>query len=351
MREHFPKHEGEQEPEISRRSFLTFLGATAAAALMPEKKKSDSATGRGENADKDQLVPDDLREMFSISPEALRVTEKYGKYMHRMFGIMNRQGAGESRPELGADIWNEVDRVFSGPLEPLRAWNREVVENGRYLHIVTYLLQDFRNSPAATELAQTYKNLNQEQRSAFEKSFAIKLGSGEIFDLLFKLGLRPTILDPRDVPGNIVKEEPIKVDLRTSTGGSIEEFPKPFYDISDQNHRRVFWGADNVPSPTQGMGGFVYNGKGQHLFCLEYFISDPRLHFYHYDEKGEVKEQHEYLKMYLGFKGKFFWYSIGGSTDQERIFESPEFTDEQLDALVDFFDTRRDEDRPYFRTY
>ena len=56
-------------------------------------------------------------------------------------------------------MWKRVDEIFSGPLEPLQKWNRELIDNKQFAHLASYLVQDFRNSPAAKEIAEHYKNL------------------------------------------------------------------------------------------------------------------------------------------------------------------------------------------------
>lgn len=306
------KEEGQKEG-LSRRSLLKGFLAVAAIKLS--------------GTDKLEAIMTDTEGSHELESALIKV-EKQATELESVLENVYQ----ESRKEIAPEVWRKVDTIFSGPLETVRAWNRELVQEGRYAHIAAYLLQDFRNSEEAAWLRETYNSLSAEKRPQLEAKIKERIRNPLTFELMFKIGLRPSVFDPRLNPANNVTAH------RVGEQATLEV-------VRDSKGRVVYSGTDQYffddPKKVdyEGSYSYAYNEDGKGVAIVNYFKNaQPNFRFIRNADSLSDPDDFDFFKTYLGndLKGKDLYYSVhqvGKEPWEKRV----DLTDEQIEALKKFF--------------
>ncbi len=239
--------------------------------------------------------------------------------------------------ELPKEVWTRVDAIFDTVPNSaaLKQWNREQVAKGRYAHIVSYLVQDFRNSAEAGELNALYLQLSKEGRSTLEETVKAGIGNTFAYELMCATGVKPDVFPPMLSPAyrtEIVKPAYLKF---------------AYMRTYNANGKSAYIGVDKAsPGGWEGNMTYIYDQRGKDVFRGEYFQNtQPSFFFNRYDSEGKSAGYH-FFKTYLGSKGMFFLYEDRRENNGEYVDSKVEYGDlseQQIFALRKFFRWERGE--------
>lgn len=240
--------------------------------------------------------------------------------------------------KLPEATWRRVDAIFDTIPNSagLKEWNRKQVKGqskerpgeGRYAHIVLYLLQDFRNSADAETLSTLYRKLTKEGRIAMEKALRDAIGDDFRFELMCKVGMKPYVFPPEQSPAHTTVQKTTE-----AVGGT-------WLEVTNEDGKRVYTGVDEAPPHTprwEGNTANCYDAHGRPLFIIQYYGNNqPKIWLKQYDSTGkEVCE--DVVNWYLGAKGMFGYYQDDVAGKGLSRLDYIDINRDQMLALKKFF--------------
>ena len=281
---------------------------------------------------------ENVAELSTLSAGTVATIEKYQRNLQLL--IENMGASSETIKQVPPEVWTRVDEIFSGSLEPLRQRNRDLADQKCFAHLAAFLLQDFRNSPAAEEIANHYKGLDPTGKIKFEQLLKNSAPSEFVYQMLYVAPIRPIVFDPRQMPQ-------MKAELETYLPAYDGKPAQQHYRILYPDGRRAFVGVDRVPCDGyEGNDAWAYDDNKRSLTCDYYGNRQPNFSFKTFDAQGN-EIRNDYFKNYLGAKGRFFYYYLT-RRDMDSSSQQIDLSDEQIKALRKFYHCEWEPQRAYF---
>jgi hypothetical protein len=300
------------ENRMSRRKFLGLTACTAASLVVKPSKSEQTQT---------EVTAEEMDQFLAEKgPEIL----PYSKGLESLLKTLRNN----SEEHIPGFVHTRIQELFSDPaLEDIQKWNREVFDKGLRAHYFAYILQDFRNSEVAGELAIFYKNLPDEQKQLFETKLRGIVGDHMTYEFLFRLGMRPTVFDPRDVP-------------EYDTENKYPEWNNNelYYKVKDEAGNSIATGVEESPAEyTEGNYYYIYDKNDGKVASVNYYLNiQPNFKFFSTGADNDMVET-DTFKTYLGGKGKFLWYGTRDKNNTTNEAEKIDLNDVQIELLRQFF--------------
>ncbi len=306
---------------VSRREFMKDAVIASALVLSP-------GLARGKNHEQEglkRLAYFCAKILPALEPRIRQYSEGLGALLENIYEPGNKV-------EVPGFVHERVDSIFSGVLSPVNDWNRRLFEEGRMAHYAAYVLQDFRNSPVAGALSMAYGQFNDYGEMFLEERLSEIVPDARTYDLLFRLGMRPLVFDPREVPENKV------IFDRPDWNHGL-----PYYVVLDPRGKHIFSGVDESPALfCEGNSSHLRDAQGRLEGFVLYFSNVQPNFMFISPESMKRGIDGDFFKTYLGAKGMMLWYKQGNFSFVSNI----PLTKPQVAELRQFFRWERHPQKP-----
>ncbi len=250
---------------------------------------------------------------------------------------------GERMPRAGLAkmlpprAWGRIDDALkrAGLEEPVRlrivGQLKAQVDAGRMAPAVLFLTQEFRNSETAETLAGVWNGSDASGRRKLEADVANVCPDPLVLGLLFTMGMKPFVFDPRENPANTAT----KVKHFETLPKVLQE---TFCSAKDASGRVVYAGTNVQHSRvTQADRSTLFDAHGRTIAHASYF-RNLQCNF----ELRGLRTAEDVCKCYLGAKGnELFFRRL--PADGRDVAVSFELTPGESRKLRSFFRWERNE--------
>lgn len=265
--------------------------------------------------------------------------------------IYDKTGTYRTHEDVPDTLKSRTNGLFSGSLAPLREWNQDVANNGKFAHYAAYALQDFRNSDVANKIRDMYEKFHAEGKTGKQLLLEREVHKAIIDSIpddtknfidpmvivqaMTETALRPPLFDPLINPRyHVVEfydgETPSLPEFSVRTAmnegvliGKNQEGGLEYIDEDQKLLRTGQWlniegnGGSTSLSPYESWDDLIRQNN-QNAISVNYYMNhQPNFRFFH------ANGDQDHFKTYLGAKGSFLWYGQREANDHGKSTSLP----------------------------